>query len=332
MNKNITIQDSEFLKKKISQSRSAFSLLELAFVLLIIGILSTGLLKGSVIMDKARISAARSIVADSEVGGMKGLIFWFETTGKDSFSSSVSGTAANNFETLIRGQTISKWKNSSPFAASSSDNLDLIQTQLASMPVYEAKSINLLPSVRFRGNTNSGQFLTSSSFSLNGAALTFVVVAKRNSFVVNSSVLSGKSYSASLDYDNTGSVVPFYEGAQEADKKLSSWRQVSLATANHPGNNIPYIATSVFNGVANYMYLNGAAAASVTTAAPGNVLTDSFLVDQIVVGCRIQAGLNNCYNGDIAEIMIFRKALNKNELNQVHEYLGKKFKIAVTIL
>ena len=68
--------------QKVS-NRSAFTLIELSIVLIIIGLLVSGVVAGKIIIDKAKLTSARSATKSSVVPQIEDLVLWLDAAGED---------------------------------------------------------------------------------------------------------------------------------------------------------------------------------------------------------------------------------------------------------
>ena len=68
-----------------SNSRLAFSLIELSVVILIIGILVLGVTQGNRMMSEAKLKSARSLTTSSPVASIEGLAVWLDSTSENAF-------------------------------------------------------------------------------------------------------------------------------------------------------------------------------------------------------------------------------------------------------
>ena len=153
--------------------------------------------------------------------------------------------------------------------------------------------------------------------------LTYIFVLRRIQASGETSVFSGVNLTSTWDFDNIESICGFYEGP---GSYITPYRAGGLSQiTTHPGNNNPYIITSVFNGSNNILYLNGNPTTPV--ASSGN-----FNFRAIYLGVRwaLNGGTWGYYNGDIAEMMYFNRALNTEERKAIEMYLSKKFAIKIT--
>ncbi|MBM5781910.1 MAG: prepilin-type N-terminal cleavage/methylation domain-containing protein [Pelagibacterales bacterium] len=90
--------------KKSQFSNSAFSLIEMSIVLLIIGILISGVTQGLKLLNKFKLQTAQSLTQSSPVASISGLSYWFESTSEKSFSASEA----------VDEEKISNWYDISP--------------------------------------------------------------------------------------------------------------------------------------------------------------------------------------------------------------------------
>jgi len=89
--------------------RQAFSLVEISVVILIIGILITGISSGIDLYSDFRIANARNLTASSRVGRISDLALWVEANSEKSFSKSEAkdGKFVNAGLILVFNQSIS---------------------------------------------------------------------------------------------------------------------------------------------------------------------------------------------------------------------------------
>lgn len=81
-------KDSNKLSKKSSafKARSAFSLIELSIVILIIGIVIAGIIGGNYLYNKTILSSARSLTQSSNLRTFRELYLWLETASDSSLN------------------------------------------------------------------------------------------------------------------------------------------------------------------------------------------------------------------------------------------------------
>lgn len=294
------------------KKHSAFSLVELSLVILTIGIVLIGITAGSRMMNDSRLSTARQLTLSSPVSEMEGLFLWFEPTLPFAFATGTS--TFTDVETPTDGTLIGRWNDiKSQFPI----KYHVTAAASGNRPTYTANCINSLPCLRFI--SGSSNYLNSTSISLMGNAANIFIVAKRLAASAETAIISATSNAVANDYDNANSFIAFYEGP--SGTYMQAYRAAGLSWANHPGNNVPYIISSTFNGATNTTYLNGTAQAS--AASTGN-----FNINRFYLGCR--SGINAFYNGYVAEIIIFNRALKVDERKSVERYLSKKWNITIS--
>ncbi|MDA9231551.1 prepilin-type N-terminal cleavage/methylation domain-containing protein [Rickettsiales bacterium] len=138
------------LNNKIPRSKSAFTLIELSIVLIIIGLLVGGVTGASSLIYSAKLKSARMMSKSSAVITSEDLVLWLDATAKDAYSE---------VEGLSDESDVTTFKNVSP----QSSGGDLTQLIASLKPHYLKSGINGLPAVKFTGG--SGQNMLSNQFS-----------------------------------------------------------------------------------------------------------------------------------------------------------------------
>ncbi|MCE3254704.1 MAG: hypothetical protein K0R25_198 [Rickettsiaceae bacterium] len=285
------------------KKKQAFSLLEMSVVLLIIAVLILAAIKGSTLINKAKVSSASTITKSSIIPKMEGLVVWYETIMPNSLDSALA----------YNGSQITSWLDISD------NKIDPYDTTIStSGPSYIADGINGLPVLKFNGTSN---FLkTTFPMELNSNQLEVFVVAKKSSDVLNSSV--AVFYDGSVDNNSTSLVLAI---DNDGSGTLRTFRGTNLSSVTNPGSNVSYIFSTSFDGSNNTSYLNGAAGTTVASSG-------SFSINGIIIGARyIAASPANFFNGFVGELIVFNRTLSTQERNDVLEYLGKKWNIDVTL-
>ncbi|GDX36493.1 hypothetical protein LBMAG18_10040 [Alphaproteobacteria bacterium] len=291
--------------KKLNQNK-AFSLIELSIVILIIGILVAGVTSSSRLVKRMKLVTAQNITNTSPILTIKDLVLWYETTLERSFidteeqdNSDLSFWYDNNIQTT--------------------NKINAYAPAVANRPKFIENGINGLPVVRLGGGDD---YLRVDSPGLNGPQMSYFIVARRISIVNESSILCGMASGFIHDFDNEGSFLAYYEwnGSQMGVYRAGPKSNITP----HPGNSVPFIVSSIFNGSNNVAYLNG-------NPYPLVASTGNFNVSTLYIGPRyVNNYPNTFYNGDIAEIIFFNRALNTEERKAIEMYLSKKFAIKIT--
>lgn len=288
---------------------SAFSLIELSIAVLIIGILIAGITQSTRIVKEARLRSARTLTQASPTAGISDLMLWYETSLETSFDSSEQSD----------GSTVSTWYDNNKQA-----NVKNNATQSTSgyKPLFKTNIFNSgIPAVRFDGTDDymsfDGSLLVGSNYTI------FVAEQKRTTFAsVNAfgSFIGGTTNATSQNLffgyyiDTTMRLTHF--GTTLSYTSSSDLAYSSPQTRIHSGR------FSTSQGM-NY-YLNGSSKSSDSTATTAlTSYTGSALG-------RRNGTSYTYFNGDLAEIIIFTRALSTEERQSIEAYLGKKYGVSIS--
>jgi hypothetical protein len=281
-----------------NSSKLAFSIVELSIVVAIISILIGLVISADKVIATARLSAARTITKSSPVTDINNLVLWLETTMPQSFDDLEADD----------GELVNNWYDLGP------ENNDAFSV---SAPIYVVDAISDLPSLRFDGSSNFLNF-SGSDFVDGGAIVqsnyTIFVVEQRRDNKVNY-FLAGSSSVANenllLGYEDDTNITL----SQEED----SGHNFIIPGYISP---IPRIHTFMLNSAVGKTYsLNGL---NRTISNSGATNKNNLLSYE---DARIGRFNAEYYNGDIAEIIIYNKALSDDERRDVEQYLSKKWGI-----
>lgn len=213
---------------------------------------------------------------------------------------------------------VSAWADQTPSSTESATNSDSTTTR----PLWVSSGLNGMPVLRFDGGD---RLVNDRVSSIGGSAVTAFIVANRIAATSNTSTATFFSDGQANDFDNAGSFVLAYEGFS-GGTALQTFRGSGKSTATHPGNSSPYVFATVFDGANNTAYLNGTASTVVGS-------TGTFDIDNIAIGQRWQSSSYIYgYNGDVAELIIYDRALSGSERNAVGYYLQEKYGLASTYM
>ena len=289
--------------------KSAFSLIEISIVILIIGILVAGVTQSSRLISNSRVTTAQTLTQSAPVTANKGLMLWLETSSEASFAAAESSdNAAVTVWNDINTQSISKL-----FA----------RTITASSVVYKAASpLSGLPSLYF-SSTNTGMTLSSTSGSTTATTLqtmgssggatnfTFFAVYREETNAAHAVFFNGVSGTSGWGFLNNGSSV----------------RNIKTAAVSHTAGTTNYstnatISSGSFDGTTIKLYTNGNNLETLSsTAGPVTSPTTSMLIGT--------DGTNH-WLGYISEIIVFDNALKDDDRKAIEQYLGKKYSIKIT--
>jgi prepilin-type N-terminal cleavage/methylation domain-containing protein len=304
------------LKSYKNNFRKAFSLIEISVVIVIIGILIAGISTGIDLYSDFLLSKAKNLTTNSRVGRIPDLNLWLETTADKSFLSTEIG---NN-------SPVSKW---SSLNFISSATISATQTNSNYKPKYIANGLNGLPVLRFEGKDS--EISTSDYMTLPDEIIpygdsdysVFIVAKKTNNNASTNVILSGGSVVTST----TRSMNAF--GFTTNNKAMNYWYPTSSileSSANSIMTNNFYITDFFYDKnltLSRYIYINGSKDGEANIR--GRVSTKS----NNVIGKRINQN-GNYFDGDLAELIIYERALLDSERRSVEEYLSKKWNIKIT--
>ncbi len=214
------------------------------------------------------------------------------------------------------------------WADQSGNGYDATQSTTAARPTFIASGLNGLPVVRFDG-TDDRLALGSSALGMlrNVAGATVFVVVKysntaganRTSFFIS----LGGSTSARVQIRTT--TTPKY---QVIGRRLDADSSQNVASSQDTSTTNFVIHSAFFNyqNTLLQQYINGTLDGQKTDFQTAGNTSDTSS-NTILIGT--DGALSAYLNGDIAEIIVYNRALNTSELAQVHRYLSRKWGIAL---
>ena len=279
------------MKKNFSQKPSAFSLIELSIVILVIGILIAGIVGGNYLYKKAMFATAQSLTKSSPLLAEKGMVLWLETTLPESFAN----TDPDN------GGEISQWVDTNPHSG-----IKVSLSVGASKPIYESNIAKGSPCVKFSG-ADDNYFSFDGSF-LSGTDYTILVVEKRSSSDADNYFLySDKSASGSdnqnliLGYKTNESVLHSQAGTDLGATNSNSYAS-SVAGFD---NDAPKVMVFTSSPKGKRTYINGMLTGESTDSSPISSLSTLYL--------------GRGYHGSICELVIFNKEVSENEIKIISQ-------------
>jgi len=233
---------------------------------------------------------------------VSGLSFWLK-------ADSISAT---------NGQAISQWNDSSANA------FHVTQSNTSQRPVYVTNAVNGLPVVRFDGDdilTRTG--VLGSSLTGSNQATIFIIQRQNGSDARTTTFAWGRHISVSddqrllfhLTYDD---IVAFQHGNPNPVASGGKGEGIGVI---QPANwdNVYHMAEGYRNGSTSYIKVDNNTLIS-TNSFPGSL--DTSIIAPIYVGGD---NFGNVFTGEIAEIVIYNRALSSAEELQVADYLSVKY-------
>jgi prepilin-type N-terminal cleavage/methylation domain-containing protein len=333
------------------KSFKAFSLVELSVVIIIIGILITGVTQGSRLIDESRIKVAKSLTANSRINSLESLILWYEPVLDSSF---VKGEA-------VDGKVISQWNDNNPQnstrlnakAAQATDSSKITYNMVSganstntSGPTYVEDGINHIPTLRFTNAATTHMVYLAVDAAMRNlgqqSATLFVVVRYRsgsgffidrvcqtNGVPVNCSAAANLGQPLfGFHVGTDGSLFPFVRSDSGAFSSLvGGWVYGSGYDSGYDlVSGKSYILTLQRDYNNNFvLYVNGSSAYS-ANSTKADTAGESMSLDPYKIG----AGSAQDTDVDISEFIFFSGSMKKNDRYAVEDYLGKKYGITVT--
>ncbi len=209
--------------------------------------------------------------------------------------------------TLSDGASVSTWTDLSDQGNDA--------TTAGAAPTYKTGILNGLPVVRFAAS--SSQYLCA-----NGAA---TIVSGSDKPFTAVSAFKGTSGADVYSWGNSGNSVPFLTMRLSSDKP-SSWKRDDAASGTQKipsgGTNTGFhLVSHVHTGTAVSLYVNG-----VATSVNGTIDdVGTTTLDRFTLGAFGRTTVTGFFTGDIAELMIYNRALTDAEREHLERYLMNKW-------
>jgi prepilin-type N-terminal cleavage/methylation domain-containing protein len=304
----------------MKKEQSAFSLIELSIVILIIGILIAGVVSGSRIVNESNLRVAKNITQSSDVSSIKGLLMWFDATDEDTiYSGTLSSNIAGKGED---GDTVVKWRDKNP---QSKEHPELIIAADTHAPAYVTKAVNNLPAIKFQ-SSGSGDYLTydNMQFPNDDYSIFFVFepfsVSLANVITINKDAKQGLM----LELQTDGKIrhlhrYPFSD-VDTGDSLITS---TNSYIAHQPN-----LYSFIRNGSASKtrIWVDNSLKSEETTTAEG---FDPSSLEMVVGALHYSGSYQRFLNGHLSEIIVFDRALLKEDRKAVQNYLAKKYHLTL---
>lgn len=291
----------------------AFSLIELAVVIIVVGILIAGVTQGGALIAKAKYKTAQTLTQSSPVSATPGLRLWLET----SLEQSISEVQASD------GTAVTVWYDLNPQISNK-----LFARTASSAILYKVKSaVNGLPSLYFPGaatdfftiSTSSGSTVATPIATTNSAFTYFIVLRADSLGSVDDAFFNGAIGSSNgWGYRHSASAKTFlYNGSSGTGAaSLAKAEVISATSVGGTSGSLRLYVDGVSDGTFG-------SAVTATVASP----TGGFYI-----GSKDSTGsATDNWRGFISEIIVFEKKLSDQDRKAIEKYLGTKYNIPVTI-
>lgn len=285
---------------------SAFSLVEISVVVLVIGILIASIYQIAEMVPEAALRSARSLSKSSRVGRIDDLALWLDAT-----STSAYDQEKNN------NNTISIWKDSNPKATTPA-SLNAQSTSL--YPSYILSSINNLPATRFiKTSASVGNCLNVSSGGLINSSEDFDLYLVFSPNSLDDGIIIEKNNATATNFPFSLELVSGYYKFSVKDSSntisITATKKAKIKTPN-------LIRLSRTKGAQIEIAING-----ISTQSSDTLTTSTLNNAELAIGCRNGSTPANFINGDIGEVAFFNRNLNIKEKGDIEEYLYQKWKM-----
>ncbi len=303
-----------------SKFKRAFSAIELSIVILIVGIVIVGITQSGRLLQQFKIVSAQNLTdgANSQIGAIKDLEMWLETTSNKSIAESES----------YDGARVTNWYDISPLRiekhnATGSGN---------SRPIYYENCINDLPCLRFNGASFADGAYDKLDFDgsfLVGTDYTVFVVEQTDA--TTPGFFIGHMHTFGFENPNTGLEFGYVNNEKGLLRISHGYTQGEFYAVEIPTYSVKtpvmhtYTNGTIESGSVNLnYYFNGADSASTKAAGTGTQPSTLVSYSQAAIGVKSSAYY---FTGDIGEIIIFTRKLSDVERATVSNYLLKKWSI-----
>ena len=299
-------KNSFFNRKFNFKTPSAFTLVEISVVIIIVGILLAGISQVFEMISEASLRSARTLSKASRITRTDDLALWLDATSDKAFDKEKDDNT-----------TVSIWKDTNPKSTSTVSS----STSLASLyPSYILSAISSLPAVRFKKtNASVGNCITIPSQSFVNNSEDFTLYLTYSPITLDDGVIIEKN-------NATATTSPFSLELNSGFYKFSvkdSSNTISVIGARQAKINTPnLIRLSRTKGSQIEISING------VSSSQSDTLTSSTFNDaELAIGCRNGATPANFINGDVGEVSFFNRNLSAKEKTDIEEYLYKKWKM-----
>ncbi len=285
---------------------TAFSLIELSIVLIIIGIIIAGITQSSLLISKYRLEIARRQTEDSPIASIKGVNFWLDTTSEKSFAES----EAEN------GLVVTNWRDINPQVNEKYD----ANSVLTSKPTYVSNCINSLPCLSFDGVDD---YIEVENLNISLTSFTLFMVIKTTPGESGDwDYIFQTNYATSVIDDGQISLVITPAGNLQLGVSYSQDGVSRGGAANFSGLNSPYLMLAQEKTGVNFLVrVNG------VNKIDGDDTEENGTknITGAIIGSSVEKSEN--FSGQIGEIIFFDRHLKSEERNEIETYLNKKWGI-----
>jgi len=319
--------------------KSAFSLVELAVVIVIVGIMIAGIIQSSRLINNMRLNVARDLTQSSAMPWINYIVTWYDATAGDAFNEKETND----------GNNISRWNGAE---VRYQDRINLVQENNDKKPKYIIHGMNGLPSVKFDGVNDilESEFSNQDVLTYRSASI-FAVFEVKNIDTTKRTLFfnkgdCGKQLDLAMNINNSSGsigVASGYNGETACSTSNATYSSAGFikgferVIASVVINQGP-IASDSTDNVKIYRNGNIDSSNSINSGNANNFNSSLMVNDQryaynnnkFYVGAK-NGGVNDFsfFDGMIGEMIIFNRSLNNEDRNEIERYLGKKWGIKI---
>ena len=286
--------------------RKAFTLIEIAVVILVIGILIAGIAQAMEMFAEVSLRSARNLSKSSRLGRVDDLTIWLDATSEKAFDNEKGDASA-----------VSIWNDTNQ---KSTTAISSTSSSASLYPSYTLSAINSLPAVSFKKTSASvGNCATVPSESFVNDSEDFTLYLIYNPKSLDDGIILEKNNASATTF-------PFSLELSSGYYKFSvknSTETISVASPKQAIIKTPnLIRLSRVKGSQIEIVIDG------VSTTQSDTLTSSTLNNpELAIGCRNGATPANFISGDFGETAFFNRNINVKEKAEIEEYLYKKWKM-----
>jgi len=306
---NVYVYSKKYIKK-------AFSLVEISIVILVIGIIISGVFQSLSMIRNFKLSSARTLTQSSPVLGIKDLSLWLEATSERSFITSEASNKA----------TISNWYDINDQRTKNRNSVS--QLTEASKPIYIENAINGLPAVYFDGVNDvlsKTNLLGSQLFRSNQVTIFIVQAFFNDAYSVPTSFFWGNDSFETrlLIHAALGGTIYFDFGGSGGGPYYRISENIADSFYNKPK------VLSFLHDSSNYSEIRINKIMLASDSSITNQLPTESSYNMNIGAAQDNSGPSGFFRGHIGEIIVYDRALTKSERVAEKNYLGQKWGISL---
>lgn len=283
--------------------KKAFSLVELAIVTIITGILISIALQATNMIRSFKMMGARAQTKSSAVNGIQGIVAWYDSTAEKSFLKRENQD----------GSSISVWNdiNSQSVIPNTATQENAVNRPTF---IFDNTIANGLPILRFDGNDYFN--LPDGTIPFSDYDYSFFIVSRANSVSESYGIIGSGDY----DTEKGSNIIRYLAGGLIEN----SWQRNSLISSSIAvsAGKMQIFSFIYDRNLGRQMYVNGNLVGEDNVTERFGLQTNNTIGKVSIFGVP-----DSCLKGDIAEIILFGRDVTKDERQAVEKYLAKKWTI-----